>query len=144
MFRNHNEKLETYNRFISVPNMTAMTPTTTYLHTEQNRETLRFHVLTCWELMWGCRLQAPGLNLMSAIVVASAQVEVGDGRDWLQGSGNDLTKTKHEQSSLELFWTKRCQYENQNRQWPWAKSLCFRISPPEEWYQHRLLDPKHC
>ena len=49
MFRNHDEKLETCNRFILVPDMTAMTPMTTYLHTEQKSEILRFHVLDTFQ-----------------------------------------------------------------------------------------------
>eukprot|EP00434_Breviolum_minutum_P023837 symbB.v1.2.021030.t1/scaffold1798.1/size163522/9 len=50
MLVNHNEKLETCNRFILVPEMTAMTPImTTYLHTEEKRETLRFHVFDMFQ-----------------------------------------------------------------------------------------------
>ena len=57
---NHNDKLKTSNRFILVPDMTALTPMTTYLYSQRKRDILRLHVLTCSELMWGCRLQQKG------------------------------------------------------------------------------------
>ena len=126
------DKLETCNRFILVPEVTAMTPImTTYLHTEQKRETLRFHVFDMFQtdvtlsvtsttrrgpakggwprwVDWMIRRlatrrawQGPGLSPFVAKIV-SAQVEVGDGRAGLQRCGNVLAKTKHDLATFQF------------------------------------------
>ena len=72
MLRNHDEKLETCNRFILVPDMTAMTPMTTYLHTEQKKEILRFHVFDIFQTdVW---LSVTMKQQYSTVAVASPSI----------------------------------------------------------------------
>ena len=107
MFRKHNGKCEICHPFILFPDMTVLTSHDPYLHTEQNRETLRFPWvggLAKWSgSPWVDRVirrlatpgQGSGLNRPPLVeTVGSAQVEVGDGRDGLQKPGNGLAKTK--------------------------------------------------